>query len=303
MGSDAKPLLVVGTGAMACLFAAMLASKGIKVRMLGTWVEGIETLNKIGVRLIDEYGKEHAYPVEATNDPYSCRGSKYALILVKAFQTHKVAQKLVSCLEDDGIALTLQNGLNNHEILADVLSEERVASGVTTAGATLVDPGVVRVGGRGVTSLGKNNKLDTLIDLLTRAGFEVETVDDTKSLIWGKLIINAAINPLTALLRVPNGELLMIPPARKLMNLVSTEAAEVASALNINLPYTDPVAVVESVAQKTATNHSSMYKDVQRGSQTEIDAINGAIVSKGEEKGVSVKYNRTLWLLVKALTE
>jgi 2-dehydropantoate 2-reductase len=303
MGPQATPLLVVGTGAMASLFAARLASSGLRVRMLGTWLDGLEALNKKGVRLIDENGDEFVYPVEATDDPNQCEGSKYAIVLVKSFQTQDAAYRLESCLAEDGIALTLQNGLDNHEILVKVLGEERVATGVTTAGATLVGPGIVRVGGKGVISLGKNNKLETLVESLIRAGFEVETVDDTESLIWGKLIINAAINPLTALLRVPNGDLLIIPPARKMMNLVVEETAEVASALKINLPFSDPVTIVESVAQRTATNHSSMYTDIQRGSQTEIDAINGAIVRQGEIAGVSIKYNRTLWLLIKALSE
>jgi 2-dehydropantoate 2-reductase len=302
MSSHAKPLLIIGTGAMASLFAAMFAANGLRVRMLGTWVEGIEALNKYGVRFLDEQGREFAYPVEATDDPEMCAGSQYALILVKSYQTQQVAHRLAACLSVNGIALTLQNGLDNDRTLAEVLGGERVATGVTTAGATLIEPGFVRMGGKGAINLGINNKLETLVDLLSQAGFEVETVADTKSLIWGKLIINAAINPLTALLRVPNGDLLAIPPARRTMNLVSVESAEVAAAMEIDLPYSDPAATVESVAQRTASNHSSMYKDVLRGGQTEIDAINGAIVRVGEAAGVPTKYNRILWLMVKALT-
>ena len=302
MVSQTPPILVVGTGAMASLFAARFAASGLSVRMLGTWVESIETLNKYGVRLIDQHGHESVYPVEATDDPEKCVGSQFAIILVKSYQTQQVALRLTRCLADDGLALTLQNGLDNHKTLAEVLGEPRVASGVTTAGASLIEPGIVRMGGKGVISLGNHEHLKTLVDLLIRAGFEVETVEDTDSLIWGKLVINAAINPLTAILKVPNGDLLEIPPARKMMNLVTIEAADVASTVEISLPFSDPVAAVESVAQRTASNYSSMYKDVWRGSQTEIDAINGAIVRVGETAGASVDYNRMLWLLVKAMT-
>jgi 2-dehydropantoate 2-reductase len=296
------PLLVVGTGAMASLFAAKLAASGSQVQMLGTWKEGIQALNTDGVRLIDEQGKEFVYPVEATDDPESCKGSQFAIVLVKSYQTRVAAERLALCLKDDGVALTLQNGLDNHEALAQVLGEGRVATGVTTAGATLIDPGIVRMGGKGVISLKSEKKLEPLLDLLSKASFEVEMVLDPESLIWGKLVINASINPLTALLRVPNGELVSNPSARRIMNLVTIEAVEVAEALEINLPYLNPVTAVEAVAQRTASNHSSMYRDVIRGSQTEIDAINGAIVQAGEPAGVSVKYNRLLWLTVKALT-
>ncbi len=302
MVSQTPPILVVGTGAMASLFAARFSASGLSVRMLGTWVESIETLNKFGVRFIDEDGQESAYPVEATDDPEKCVGSQFAIILVKSYQTQGVALRLAKCLADDGLALTLQNGLDNHRTLAEVLGEQRVASGVTTAGASLIEPGIVRTGGKGVISLGNHKKLKTLVNLLMRAGFEVETVEGTDSLIWGKLVINAAINPLTALLKVPNGDLLEIPPARKMMNLVTIETADVASALEISLPFSDPVSAVESVALRTASNYSSMYKDVSRGSQTEIDAINGAIVRIGETAGASVDFNRMLWLLVKAMT-
>lgn len=301
MDSKPEPLLIVGTGAMASLFAAMLSASGVQVRMLGTWKEGIQALNTYGVRLIDELGKEFTYPVEATDDPELCTGSQFAIVLVKSYQTNLAAQKLTTCLNADGVALTLQNGLNNHQALSDVLGESRVASGVTTAGATLIDPGIVRIGGRGITSLKRDIRLDLLVSQLSRAGFEVEEVKDTDALIWGKLVINAAINPLTALLRVPNGQLISNPSARRVMNLVTIEAAEVAGALGVNLPYPDPVPAVEAVAQRTASNQSSMYKDVLRGSQTEIDAINGAIVRAGESAGVPVEYNRMLWLVVSAL--
>ena len=302
MVSRTPHILVVGTGAMASLFAARFSASGLSVRMLGTWIESIEALNKFGVRFIDEDGRESVYPVEATDDPEKCVGSQFAIILVKSYQTQQVALRLAKCLADDGLALTLQNGLDNHKTLAEVLGEQRVASGVTTVGATLIAPGIVRMGGKGVISLGNHEHLKTLVDLLIRAGFEVETVENTDSLIWGKLVINAAINPLTALLKVPNGDLLEIPPARKMMNLVTIETIDVASTVAISLPFSDPVAAVESVAQQTASNYSSMHKDVSRGSQTEIDAINGAIVRVGETAGASVDFNRMLWLLVKAMT-
>jgi 2-dehydropantoate 2-reductase len=302
MVTQTPPILVVGTGAMASLFAARFAANGLKVRMLGTWVESITALNMYGVRFIDENGQEYLYPVEATDDPEKCFGSQFAIILVKSYQTQQVALRLAQCLADDGLALTLQNGLDNHKILARVLGEQRVASGVTTAGATLIAPGIVRMGGKGAISLGHHIRLRSFIDLLVKAGFDVETVEDTDSLLWGKLMINASINPLTALLKIPNGDLLSIPPARRMMNLVTIETANVASSAEISLPFSDPVAAVESVAQRTASNYSSMYIDVTRGSQTEIDAINGAIVRVGENTGASVEYNRMFWLMVKAMT-
>lgn len=295
-------LLIVGTGALACLFAARLAVVGVHVTLLGTWREGLEALRVHGVRLATPNG-ERAYPVTATADAAECAGAHLALVLVKSWQTARAAQQLAQCLSPDGLALTLQNGLGNREQLMETLGPSRVALGVTTTGATLMGPGRVRPGGEGSISLGAHPQLDPLAVLLERADFEVEIVPAADDLLWSKLVVNAAINPLTALLRVPNGELLNRPSARKLMAAAAQEAANVATALGRHLTFADPVATAEDVARRTAVNHSSMYQDVQRGAPTEIDAICGAIVSVGEVQGVPVPVNRTLWLLVKSTLE
>jgi len=297
-----EPLLIVGTGALACLFAARLAAVGTKVTLLGTWPEGLEALRTHGVRVKDD-GEERAYPVQATADPAECAGIRLALVLVKSWQTERAARQLGACLPSDGLALTLQNGLGNRETLEQALGPSRVALGVTTGGATLVGPGRVRPGGEGVISLGAHPRLDPLAGLLRSAGFTVEIVQQPDGLLWSKLVVNAAINPLTALLRVPNGELLNRPSARTLMADAAREAAAVATALHLELTHEDPVTTVEDVARRTAANHSSMLQDVQRGASTEIDAICGAIVAAGERCGLPTPVNRTLWLLVRGLSE
>jgi 2-dehydropantoate 2-reductase len=137
---------------------------------------------------------------------------------------------------------------------------------------------------------------------LTSARFNVQIVDDAQSLIWGKLVVNAAINPLTALLRVPNGELLERSSAREMMRTLASEVAQVAEAESIRLPFPDPIAAVEEVARKTAANHSSMLQDVLRGAPTEIDAICGAVVRVAQKHNIDAFANRTCWTLVKALT-
>jgi 2-dehydropantoate 2-reductase len=222
------------------------------------------------------------------------------LVLVKSWQTERVAKQLADCLADDGLAVTLQNGLGNREHLARTLGLSRVALGVTTTGATLLGPGLVRAGGEGVVSMGTHPHLEPLEAALTEAGFNVQTVADTDSLVWGKLVINAAINPLTALLRVPNGELLYRPAAHRLMGLLAQETAAVANAQEIQLPFDNAVRAAEEVANKTASNHSSMFQDIRRGAPTEIDAICGAITKTGEKLGVPTPVNRVCWHLTRA---
>ena len=318
-------ILIVGTGALASLFAARLTQAGHHVTMLGTWQEGLDALRQHGVRLVDANGHEQQFKVHATDDPSTCAGIKYAIVLVKAWQTERASHQLQACLADDGLALTLQNGLGNYETLAQILDHEtsevffdssqseslikdfrslphsRVALGSTTTGATLLGPGLVRAGGEGVISIGRNQAIGQIEAALRSAKFNVQVVDDPQALIWGKLVINAAINPLTALLKVTNGELLERPSARALLGALAIEAANVAHAENIHLPFDNPIAAVEEVARKTAANQSSMLQDVLRGTPTEIDAICGAIVRVAEKHHMEIPMNRMCWQLVKAL--
>jgi 2-dehydropantoate 2-reductase len=296
-----KPKLVIaGTGAMACLFAARLAPHA-RVTLLGTWPEGLAALKAGGVRLREADGSEHQIDVEASNDPESCAGAKLALILVKSWQTERAAEQLAKCLDSAGVALTLQNGLGNLEILQRFLGTERAALGVTTTGATMISPGYVRAGGSGPTHLGRHPRLEPLASLLRTAGFTIEITDDLQALIWTKLAINAGINPLTAILRVPNGKLNEIPHARSLMFAAAVETSKVAAALGIRLPGEDVETTIADVAVRTAKNHSSMLQDILRGAPTEIDAICGAVVRAAEEHGIPAPVNWSLWNLVRAM--
>ncbi len=296
-----EDILLVGTGALSTLFAARLSEAGHRVSMLGTWKDGLQALGENGARISDANGDERSFQVHATNDPNEVKGIKHAIVLVKSWQTKRAADQLKGILALDGIALTLQNGLGNRERLARDLGPRRVALGITTTGATLLGPGLVKVGGEGIISLESNPALAPIEAALRSSNFNLQIVSDTRSLMWGKLVINAAINPLTALLRVPNGELLNHPWARKAMSALARETAQVAEAERVSLPFEDPIQAAEEVARKTAKNLSSMFQDVRRGAPTEIDAICGAVTRRGEKHGIDTPYNRSCWQLVKSI--
>lgn len=300
MSETTAPLVIVGTGAMACLFAARLVPH-VDVCILGTWKQGVEALQRRGVELIDSDGSLIRHPVRATLEPMQCAGAGLALVLVKSWQTERAAKQIAACLAAGGIALTLQNGLGNLEALQDILGVGRAALGVTTAGATLLQPGRVRMGGEGLVQLPSDQRLASFQALLTQAGFDVQNSPDLRAMLWKKLMVNAGINPLTALLDVPNGTLLQRPDALSLMMQAAEETAAVARACGIQIPNETPGELAKQVAHRTAANISSMLQDVRRGAPTEIDAICGAIVRKAETVEIETPVNRTLWHLVRAL--
>ena len=297
----AERVLIVGSGAMACWYAARLAPHA-DVTMAGQWAEGLAALRQNGVTL-ERDGVRRPHAVSVAGYGEGLPPFRLALVLVKAYQTEAAAAALARWLAPDGLAVTLQNGLGNLEVLADRLGSERVALGVTTAGATLLAPGVVREGGAGPTSIAPHPRTAALLQLLRSAGLPADQADDAPGVAWGKLAISAAVNPITALLRIPNGGLLE-PRARGALEAAGRammEAAATAQAAGIRLPYTDAPAELEAVLRRTAANRASMLQDIEAGRPTEIEAINGAVVRAADERGVPVPVNRLLLALIRSL--
>lgn len=297
---------VLGTGALGCVYAARLAGQA-EVWMLGTWAEGVAAVQRDGIQVTDPDGRAWRAYVRATADPADAPPADYALVLVKSYQTERAAAWAAQVLEPDGLAVALQNGLDNGPKLAAALGADRVAVGVTYNGATLLGPAAVRHAARQPTLIGVTPATEArvlaLIALLCRAGLEAQVTPDPDSLLWGKAVANAAINPLTALWRVPNGQVCATAERRDLLADLAREAAAVAVARGMSLPFSDPVAYVMDVCQRTAANRSSMLQDVERGRPTEIDSITGVIVAEGKRLGVPTPVSQVVWRLVRGIGE
>lgn len=291
---------------MGCLFGARLTPHA-DVTLIGNWPEQIEALRRAPLDMLTLDGYEKRVRLHATPEVDTVGPVDVALIMTKTPKSELAAQGAARVLAPDGLAITLQNGLGNLEVLARCVGSERAALGVTTQGATMDGPGRLVHGGAGPTHLATHPAIDARLRavaaLFEQAGIETHVVDDVTGWVWGKLAINAAINPLTAILHVPNGALLESEWARRLMRRAAYEVATVAAEQNIHLPFEDAAARAEEVAVSTARNRSSMLQDMLRGVETEIEAICGAVVRAGESMGIDAPANKMLYELVKALEE
>ncbi|HED04370.1 MAG TPA: 2-dehydropantoate 2-reductase, partial [Candidatus Fraserbacteria bacterium] len=207
-------------------------------------------------------------------------------------------------------ALSLQNGLGSEEIIARFVPTARLLRGSTAQGATLLEPGRIRWAGQGPTLLGllpgvaqpPQPQAQEIIAALGRAGLPAGFTRQLEAVLWEKLLVNAAINPLTALLDLPNGRLVEEPTLRVILSDIIAEALPLARQHGVRLSPEEAVARVEQVCRATSGNISSMLQDLRGGKRTEIDFITGALLEEGRRRGRSLPLNRLLWALVAGST-
>jgi 2-dehydropantoate 2-reductase len=295
--------MIVGPGAMGCLFAARLKSAGSNVTILDYRQDRADILNENGIHVVGISGDNTVKVPVTTERP----AEKFDLVLicVKSNETRKAAEKISLWLESNTWVLTLQNGIGNLEALEDIIGKGKVIGGVTSEGGTLLGPGHVRHAGKGETVIGPESlpgcPIGDITSSFNKAGFKARSIEDMNSLIWGKLIVNVGINALTAITRLNNGRLPEIEGTNNIMEEAVREAVSVANDNGIALPYPDPIERVREVCKATAGNVASMLQDVLNKRITEVAFINGAIVREGMKNGIPTPVNQTLTHLVEAI--
>lgn len=299
-------IVIIGAGAMGCLFGALLAPVA-KVTLYCHQKSLARILRVRGIVFKGLNGQQYQVPVQTLNELETAprKAFDYALICTKTHDTLEAGRIAQELLRGEGIAVTLQNGLGNRERIAESVGLDRVLVGVTAQAALLVDSGSVRHTGAGETLLGPTDNPQrlhafNLVKLFGEAGMEISLADDPDSVLWSKLVINAGINAMAALLRLPNGVLAENPDCRAVLAQAVGEAVAVAQALGIHLPYSDPVAQTLEICAQTAENRCSTLQDFLRGKPSEIAGINGVIAHLGAEHGIATPVNSTLACLVSA---
>lgn len=296
--------VMIGPGAMGSLFGGLLSRAGEELWLVGYRKEQVETICSVGLTL-GEKGKSQIIPMKATPDVTSVGKADLVIFFVKTYDTERaVSDSLV--LEKEGtVFLTLQNGLGNEEAICKKIDRKKVMLGVTGHGATLLRPGHVRHAGWGKTFVGEldhriTDRATRIAQMFCKAGIETEASPNIHDQVWGKLVVNAGINALTALTGFKNGQLLDYPETARLMERLVFEAAQVARRKGVHIEE-DPIEKVRKAAEATRENRSSMGQDFDHRRRTEIDAINGAVVREAQALGILSPFNQAVTDLVKAI--
>ena len=300
-----KPTITIaGCGALGSLLAARLIEGGQSVQAFQRSGEQLEALRKNGITIIgDRTGEDRNFKLSAISDnPSDLVPSRLIIVLVKSYSTEFV-YPVKNTLTDDGVVLTLQNGLGNAEKLVEEFSENRVAAGVDTYGAHQISPGTIGWGGDGYIILGpwqQKEKMTWIHELLATAGLNVSYVEDPRPAMWRKLAINAMVNTTAALTRMKNGELLSYPPVMALMDHLGKETVIAASRAGILLDFEEIWKMHLENLQRTAENRPSMLQDVEANRQTEIEAISGAVLKYARDDQ-EFPYTRSVYALLKTI--
>ncbi len=288
---------IIGPGAMGTFLSGILG-KEHHVDLLGRKKLDIDTIKVTGKTSMKT-------SVNYTTDPSELSEDDLLIICTKSFDTEGTMKTLDSYLSDDHKFLTLQNGLENEEIISKFVGKKRTIGGITSHGMTFKEPGMVKHAGEGETVIGsypegKDNRVKTIADELTDSGITTEVSENIIGHIWKKAVINSAINPITAIEDVRNGRLVEDEYLYRLMKDAANESLKVAEE-HVNLPGNDIVEETKQVAERTSNNISSMLQDIRNKNRTEVEQINGAIVKKGKKQGVSAPVNNVLYNLVKGI--
>ncbi|WP_066256810.1 ketopantoate reductase family protein [Hydrogenophaga flava] len=298
MSTPAAPLqvAVLGAGAVGCYYGGMLARAGHRVTLIGR-PQHVQVFQAQGLRMqtlaFDETVKLHA-----STEASAVAGADLVLFAVKSPDTESAGEQMREHLKPGALVLCLQNGVDNAERLRAVLPGAHVAAAVVYVATEMAGPGHLRHHGRGELVIEPSPASEGVAQALMAAGVPTEISDNVRGALWAKLILNCAYNALSAVGRIPYGELVQQPGVKDTMRDVVAECRAVAAADGVTLPG-DVDTAVRRIAETMPSQYSSTAQDLMRGKPSEIDHLNGHVVRRGEALGVPTPANRVLWAVVK----
>ncbi|MBW7473664.1 2-dehydropantoate 2-reductase [Paenibacillus oenotherae] len=310
---------IVGAGAIGLLYGSRLAQSSVKVTLLTGSAAQAAALAAGGIT-IEEYGTGAAARAAVDAAPlagaHAIAGPRdwIWLTVKQPHLTDDLAASLAALCSGGASLLCLQNGVGHMEKLREAIPERQLYAAISTEGALRLDEVTVRHTGLGsltfgrwgdlasddVTISGQDGSQKMLLDILEAAGIEGSMSNDMNNRIYHKLLVNAVINPLTAIYGVTNGELPDNDSRKRLMIALHAESEAVLSAAGMSGDG-DAWERLMTVCRRTASNESSMLRDVKAGRMTEIDWINGGVAAIARQYGLTTPLNDAIITIVKTL--
>ncbi|SEH42428.1 ketopantoate reductase [Halobacillus karajensis] len=281
---------VAGAGAVGCYFGGRLSEAGHEVTFLARG-EHLHAMSRQGLVIQEE---ERQFLVDGifTDNVAAIGDVDLVLFCVKSNDTKEMAQQLKAVIKERTLVMTMQNGVDNEEILNDVFGADRVLSAVTYIQAAVDEPGKVSQQGRVKLVLGaldpSTDFAPAVVSLMQEAGVDTVQSKNIRVRKWNKLLWNATFNPLSAISGARVGEILDDDQLRKTAETICREVIDVAIHKGILVEPEATVSHIFSRAEMARQHRTSMLQDRLRGKRMEVEAMCGYITKQGALLGVQI---------------
>lgn len=300
-------ICVLGAGALGCTFGAALAEGGFDVWLLCRPGAHADALESSGLQVVTPTG-ERRVPIQVATRAEEVGTVDLLIVLVKSFDTRHAIVGASALIGERTVVLSLQNGLGHEDILSEVVGRNRVLAGKTYVGGVMLAPGRVSSGIAGKqTCIGEldgrlSERVQSIAAVFNKAGLHTSVSDNIQGTMWDKLLVNVATGALSGITRLTYGDLYSVPELKSTALAAVAEALAVAHAAGTELGFTEPVQAWERAREGLPTHFkASMLQSLEKGSITEVDFINGAVVRWGERLGVPTPVNATLVACIKGI--
>jgi 2-dehydropantoate 2-reductase len=294
---------IVGAGAVGGYYGAVLKRAGFDVFFLARG-KHLNVMENQGLHIESDHG---AFQIEGTftKNIEDLAQADFLLFTVKSTETKETALNLRSFLKAGSTVLTLQNGVDNEEILSDLLGRERVLSGAAYISSKVEAPGIIRQEGANSLLIGaladsSQQKAEVLADLFQTAGINCKLTNHILERKWDKLLWNVTFNPLSAAAMASVGEILDDQNLRSVAQRALLEAVEVGRASGVELRQ-KVIDRVFPTAEYVKNHKTSMLQDREQGKRMEVESLCGFLVRQGELLGIKTSVLSTLYAVLSSL--
>jgi 2-dehydropantoate 2-reductase len=302
-----RRFLVVGLGAIGGILACHLKSAGYATYAVDANKDYIDAVREKGIKLEGLTScMAHLDQVCSRFEDLEIKEFDYVIISVKTPYLPDVVATLRMNLDDNFKVVAMQNGIDNEEYLARFFGKDRSMRAVVNFAGNILEPGLIDM-----TFFHKPNiagclcgeeECEYAIDLsqcMTGAGLETEPSTEISKYTWRKTILVAALAPIAATLGMTMAEVMSTGETRSLVVKLLREAIAVAKAYGYD--YGETFFDFSLDYLSTAGHHKpSMLIDIENGSPTEIEYINGKIAYHGHLLNIPVPLNTSITSMVKA---
>ncbi len=290
-------IAIMGAGGAGGCLGGLLAKANNDVSLIARG-EHLEAIRANGLKLVRP-DSEFVVQADATDDPAEVGPVDLVLYTVKTFQNRPVITTLKPLMGEETSVITLQNGVESHELLGAVLGPGNILPGAYWASSHIQSPGIIVEDVPARISFGELDDTESLRALDIRkvfrdAGIDTEISLDPLQVLWQKFIVLSALSSITSAARTRPKEVLAFPDARKMFCEAMEEALAVGMAKGINLSDNLPMESLEWI-DSLPEFHVSMHGDFEAGRATELDALSGAVIRLGKQVGVKTPVHEFLY--------